>query len=434
MSRNSGARGFIKSKLILILALIVTVLYLSNDFSIIDIRQTALIAAIGLDKSDGMYEVSVQIAIPQATDQTASNSSAVLTGRGKTVGDALEQIGTSTGWYIKLSFCNLIILGESLFDGDIMQPLDYFLRTDKIQDTARLCMAEKSAKDILSAKTPLDELSAFSVTKILEPDSESLSSIAATSVKEFAMGYYSESGFSSMPIVKLTEAEGDNGGGNSASSSVDDKNEVNSRLVRCDLRNNADNAETSYASESGGGKEKSSNEISNIFDATSTVLLDKGVKKLVLEKDETLAFNMMTHPISEVSVEVPNVEYEGQNTTVFLTVKNIKKSIKLRFMGANPILELTLATDARLDDADVISDPGGLVKNYIVPDAVLTKLSEFFKNKIESVFEKSRNVQTDIFQVKNRLYRTQNKYFENMKNNILKDVKISVKVKAKSYR
>ena len=434
MSKNLGAIGFIKSKLILILALIVTVLYLSNDFSIIDIRQTALIAAIGLDKSDGMYEVSVQVAIPQATDQTASNSSAVLTGKGKTVGDALEQIGTSTGWYIKLSFCNLIVLGESLFDGDIMQPLDYFLRTDKIQDTARLCMAEKSAKDILSAKTPLDELSAFSVTKILEPDSESLSSIAATSVKEFAMGYYSESGFSSMPIVKLTEAEGDNGGGNSASSSVDDVERKNAEFAFGNLRNGENSEETTFVSESGGGEKESSNEKSNIFDATSTVLFDKGVKKLVLEKDETLAFNMMTHPISEVSVEVPNIGYEGQNTTVFLTVKNIKNSIKLRFTGANPILELTLVTDAKLDDADVISDPGGLVKNYIVPDSVLTKLSEFFQNKIESVFEKARNVRTDIFQVKNRLYRTQNKYYENMKNNILKDVKISVKVKAKSYR
>ena len=82
-------------------------------------------------------------------------------------------------------------------------------------------------------------------------------------------------------------------------------------------------------------------------------------------------------------------------------MKNIKNSIKLRFTGANPILELTLVTDAKLDDADVISDPGGLVKNYIVPDSVLTKLSEFFQNKIESVFEKARNVRTDIFQVKN---------------------------------
>ena len=94
MNKRVFFTGFIKSKILLLLALFVTVLYLSNDFSIIDIRQTALIAAIGIDKADDLYEVSVQIAIPQSTDQTASNNSAVLTGYGKTVGDAIEHIST----------------------------------------------------------------------------------------------------------------------------------------------------------------------------------------------------------------------------------------------------------------------------------------------------------------------------------------------------
>lgn len=435
MNKRGFFTGFIKSKILLLLALFVTVLYLSNDFSIIDIRQTALIAAIGIDKADDLYEVSVQIAIPQATDQTASNNSAVLTGYGKTVGDALEHISTSTGWYTKLSFCNLIVLGSSLFDEDIMKPLDYFLRTDKIQDTARMCMAEKSAKEILSAKTPLDELSAFSVTKILEPDSESLSSIAATSLKEFAIGYYSESGFSSIPIVKLTEAEGESEGGNNATSSSDD---YALETVKADTIKDRD--EIKRLSEGGGEGDDSGdggmskNKSSNIFDATSTALLSKGVKKLVLERDETLVFNMLTHPISEASIEAPNAEYEGKTATVFLSVNNIKKSIKLRFTGATPVLELSLTTDVRLDDTDIISEPKELVKNYIVPDKVLEKLSEFFKEKIESVFEKTRAESIDVFQVKNRLYRTQNAYFENMKNTVLQNTKLSATVKTKSYR
>ncbi len=411
---------FLKSELLLVSAIFILVLYLSNDFAIIDIRQTALIAAVGVDSSvDGGYEVSVQIAIPQATDQTASNSSAVLSGHGKTVGDALERIGTSTGWYTKLSFCNLIVLGEGLFEEDVMKALDFFLRTDKIQDTARLCMAERSAKEILCSKTPLDELSAFSVTKILEPHSESLSAIAASGLKEFAMGYYSASEFSSMPIVKLKKAEGQSGGGSDVASSE----KFDLRAVVSD--DTGDSSQENTPSE----KQKS-----HIFDATTTVLLSGGVKKAVLTSEETLVYNIFTHPINEVSVELPNITYEGKSTTAFVSIRNAKKSLKLTFKGAVPVLELELSIDARLDDTDTITSPNGLVKRYVLSDEMIRTLNGYISEKAKAVFEKARAVECDVFQIKNRLYRTQNKYYENMKDCVLQNAELSVKIRTKSYK
>ncbi|MBP5193673.1 MAG: hypothetical protein J6126_02975, partial [Clostridia bacterium] len=144
-------KRFLKSKLLFLLILGIFFLDLSNDFSLVDIKETAIVVALGVDKTEEEFEVSAQIAVPQATDQAASNKSTVISGKGKTIALAIESIGTHTGWYVKLSFCNIIRLGSELFDRDVMECIDYFTRTERIQDTAELCAAEKTAKEIISA-------------------------------------------------------------------------------------------------------------------------------------------------------------------------------------------------------------------------------------------------------------------------------------------
>ncbi|MBS1314564.1 MAG: hypothetical protein HP048_04355 [Clostridia bacterium] len=156
-------------KISLILAGAVVVLFFSNDFGLIDVEKTAIITAIGVDLAEsGNFELTVQIAVPQVSSSQSENKKAIVSCEGDTVSFALHEVGTRTGWYPKLSFCNLIVLGEKMLnEGDVTAIVEYFARTVKIQDSAILTACEDTAKELLQVSTPLDNLSAFALQKIL---------------------------------------------------------------------------------------------------------------------------------------------------------------------------------------------------------------------------------------------------------------------------
>lgn len=200
-------------KISLILAGAVVVLFFSNDFGLIDVEKTAIITAIGVDLAEsGNFELTVQIAVPQVSSSQSENKKAIVSCEGDTVSFALHEIGTRTGWYPKLSFCNLIVLGEKMLnEGDVTAIVEYFARTVKIQDSAILTACEDTAKELLQVSTPLDNLSAFALQKILIKNPGQANDVFAANIKFFSIGLYSQSGASLIPYIRKIATHGDPG-------------------------------------------------------------------------------------------------------------------------------------------------------------------------------------------------------------------------------
>ena len=157
-----------RAKIILLLFIFCMVAFFTNDFQLINIEKTAIIVALGIDKAENeQIEVTAQIAVPQASNQNTTNSDAILSAKEKTLYGALEKISLQTGWYPKLTFCNLILLGSDLIKGDFMPIIDYVLTSNRFQNSAVLAVSEKKASDLLKATTPLDYISSFALQKIL---------------------------------------------------------------------------------------------------------------------------------------------------------------------------------------------------------------------------------------------------------------------------
>ncbi|MBQ4098277.1 MAG: hypothetical protein IJC72_03110, partial [Clostridia bacterium] len=150
-----------KVKYIMLAILALFVFFFSNDFGLIDVEKTSIITAIAVDKSEDDFLLTAQIAVPEATDTNSENLKAQLSGKGKTVGEALKNLGDLSGWFPKLSFCNLILLGNNLADSNIIEILDYFAKTLRVQDSALVALAENTASELLYLSTPLDNISAF---------------------------------------------------------------------------------------------------------------------------------------------------------------------------------------------------------------------------------------------------------------------------------
>ena len=107
-------KSTLKSKILMILVAMTFLFFFSNDFGLIDVEKTSIITAIAIDKEEDKFVLTAQIAVPEATDANTENLKAQLSGKGSTVGAALKDLSDVSGWFPKLAFCNLIILGQDL--------------------------------------------------------------------------------------------------------------------------------------------------------------------------------------------------------------------------------------------------------------------------------------------------------------------------------
>ena len=155
-----------RSKIFVLLFIFCIIAYFTNDFQLINIEKTAIIVAIGIDKADDGLEVTAQIAVPQASNQNVSNSDAILSAKDKTLYGALEKISLETGWYPKLTFCNLILIGKELANQNFTPVIDYILTSNRFQNSAVIATTDKTAKETLKSATPLDYISSVALQKI----------------------------------------------------------------------------------------------------------------------------------------------------------------------------------------------------------------------------------------------------------------------------
>ena len=77
-----------------------------------------------------------------------------MTAKGKTVMEAVNNIGSDTGWHPKLSFCSMIFFGRDLAAEQIENVVDYFLRSEKVQNSAIIAMSDTKAAEPTPTRVP----------------------------------------------------------------------------------------------------------------------------------------------------------------------------------------------------------------------------------------------------------------------------------------
>lgn len=200
----------------LLVAFFLTLLFFTNDFGLLDIQKTALIMAVGIDREESTFIVTTQIAVPQSSEPSGEPQSIQIESRGKTVADAIRQINAKTGWYPKLVFCNLILLGESAVKYNVFDALDFFLTDEYMSDGCYVATCEGSAKELLNTATPMDSVSSVAMQKVLSDYAQTVGSVASNTLREFSIGYFGESKSGFLPVLKSEpqeESKGKESGG-----------------------------------------------------------------------------------------------------------------------------------------------------------------------------------------------------------------------------
>lgn len=398
----------------LIVTALLVFLFVSNDFGLLDVEKTAIVMAVGIDREDEEFIVTSQVALPVSNQGSNGAKSVQIVSRGDTVAAAFEEINDKTGWYPKLVFCKLILLGEKTLEQDVFDGLDFFLRNEYFSEDCLIAACNGTAKDALNVKTPIDSASSVAVQKVLSKHAEQVGSVMTNSLRTFSATYFGKSKSGYLPVLKteqpqetLKDEKGENGSGGTQNGSQD-------------------SAPQSGSADNSGGEAAKKEEL---FSAKETALFAQGKRVGTLTEDETFAFSAMK---SELKLANYTVESGGDIYT--LTIKHNAPKVKLTVKNGAPRLNLDVTMAAGVLDFSAANNANKIKDAGDVPKSVLKDAEKALNEQITETFEKSRACGCDLFGLDDLLRKYKNAQYEKHKDGLLERVTVRVNVTFKSVR
>lgn len=411
-----------KRSLILLVSFILSILFFTSDFALIDIEKTAIIVALGIDKKNDGIEITAQIGVPHATEQALDNSDTIIYATGKTVMEAIDNLKKSSGWFPKLSFCSVIIFGMEIANQDISNICDHLLSSEKFQNSALLAISDTSAKKLLSTTTPLDSISSFAIQKVLLENDISSTSVLDTNLKKFSQWVHGKSNCGYIPLIKAVSgmAEGEEESSSAITTSKNTSKYLDNRPIDQLF-------EILPLEETSSGSDQS--KPTAVFDASKTCIIKNGKIVDVLTKSETIAYNLLKMPADRIILPV-----KTDDANLSLEVFGSKKSITLTF-DKRPTLNLNLSLTVRLQDSQggqVNQEDKSLGRRATVPEEYLNSLKNQITDTLTILSDRLLKNDVDLFEIRERLYKYHNKNYNDYKKIPLSDYAININVKVVS--
>ena len=393
----------------LAIAFLLIFFFFSNDFGLTDVQKTAIVMAVGIDREEDTFVLTSQIAIPQSSKQGKSSEAVQLVSRGKTIGEAFEEINAKTGWYPKLVFCNLILLGEKTAQQNVFDALDYFLRDEYLSENCFVATCDGLAKDVLDTSALVDPSSSTAIQKVLSEHAERVGTVMPNNFKDFSIGYFSDSHSSFLPVVK--------------------KEPQQVRVEGSTSQNQG--GEGGQSSQSGSSGQNTEQQAEKpVFSAGETALFVYGKRVETLKTEETFALSAVLNELRLASYSV-----ERENKTCALTVKQNSPKTRLEAHGENALtlkIEVTMTAGildfSKSQDLKSLGDAGDVPKEYF------TLAEKKLAGEIQTVYEKCRAVNCDVFGVRERLVKYKKRAYQKRQDAAFQNTRADVSVRFQGVR
>lgn len=387
-----------KIRVALILGALLAIFYFSSDFALIDIEKTAIIVAIGIDEGENSrYKITAQIAIPQATDTAAANDDAVVIGDGNTVMEGIQNIGAKTGWHPKLSFCSLVLIGRKVAENGVKDVIDYFIVSEKVQNSAIVAMADDKAGEILTSKTPLDAISSFAVSKIVLKSRWMTNTVPNANLRKIALSEYSPSKSSFMPVIKPIKENTKSKEGGSSSITASTKSE-------------GSEDSGGGGGESSGGSSGGKDVPDKVYDASTLAVFSEFKLKGEFDEELTQIFNMLMGPLGESYITLENGDEKA-----LLALSNGTRSVKVN-LEKKPTIEIKLSFKVEVSDSSEGYSLDKLNRRSVVDEDTITKVTDKLNVLLLRLVDKVKESGADALLIRDKIYKFSNSRFEEFKN------------------
>lgn len=351
-------KKFFRNKLVILTLMFVLFVLLGEASSSVALTNRAIVLGIAIDKCEEGIKVSAQIltGANASDDTTTSNNYVISYGKGRTIEEAVSNIGLNSASYVSFAHCNVILVSENYFaDGNIFNEVDYLFKNSKIKENTSVICTKGEASEMLEKEVAISDISSFGIQKQLIANSY-YSKIFFCDMRTYLVGYYNDNPNICMCYLTIEE-EVEEG----ASKSQDDKKIT--------------------------------------FNLERVVNLDgNGVKK-VMTTEESMYYCFVEKNFNEGSYTLR----DGTGHTDFFFRK---KSVKISpVLGDVPSvkMEFEASFNVNNDKLDVFSKPES-GRTELVRDSI--------KSGITSLFEEFRELDVDIFKLYTKFYKKYGKKFK----------------------
>lgn len=392
-----------KVKLIAFVLAIVTFWLIGAPITTNSILDRAIIVGLSIDFTDEQkFKLGAQIIYPTGATSTKSGSKAnLVVAEGATISDALNSISEITGLFASLSHCNIIMLGQKIFDGKLEEALAFMIRYDSLSNNSLLTVVMGEASDVLKAKTDFTMSTSTYVLKEIVKN-ETYSGLGSVTIKDFYRNYYSETKINFMSVIKTIDPE-----------------------TGKEIKKAKPAANANESTDGSGTQEK---EKKVIFDATTLAIIQKDKIALELDYNQSLIVDYIMFKEHKGSMsyisDIGTYEIE-------ITRKNLKKKLSLEDMSIDYELNLKVIL-SEFTLKKEITDPSILAKMDEMDKEENAKIERTKEKEIEDLFKLCAEKKIDLFDLYGSFYRKYGKRFsENPDGDYLKNIKFKAKVTIK---
>ena len=349
--------------------------------------RNSIVSSVGVDKTESGYEVTLLSFVPTPGKEFVETYNAIST-KGETISQALTNSGLQTGKIVKLFHTDVVVLGESILNDDVVSAIDYFVREESIPSSCFLVGTNGSAKDLLTLLQQEEGNPGDKISRLLIYNSDNLYTKEAT-VESFFDGFYSPTRTSFIPYLKLEESEDDQVLLSQESS--DTHGVQNGKKINKKLKN-----------------------------AGEIVLFKEGKKNAILEESFLQNLNLIAGDEREQNIVIYNDDTDPIQKLVFY-IDHKKSWVDTKILNNVPIYSVSLLLYlSRVEVLGGEADKQNISYNNL-DQRTQKKIEEKIKRAFSETVKTMRETQSDLMEIYYNFYQNNRKDFKKYLNLLSED-------------
>ena len=350
-----------------------------------EVGSRVVVTGIGIDKTDEGYRISAQVFTPQI-DGTKTQKKSVVTADGSTIGFAVAQLSLKTGRVATASHCKLIVLGQSLLDGNVLDPLNYFVTDLEINWGAVVVATGGAAEDTISGLNELEQNAEFNWQEFLNNNRE-VDVIAVNSIREIMLQAQDKSKSFLLTVLDVKKGE-----------------------AQSPPTDGGKQEETSGVS---GGEQAS------LSAGERTAVFSDGVKSGELTMQEMRGYSWLDRDVRKADFEV-----KTNDGIAVVRLKNKILTVRCDSEEGLPVMRV------RLNLYFDVTDLPGEIFQQGAPNKLEQAIADTVAEDILSCDAAAKTLGVDVLGVNDRFYRFDKGTFDRLGEKLFSQARIEISVKA----
>ena len=364
-------------------------------------RNRGVVTAVGIDKLDEEYEISLLTFIP-TVNQSFEEQKSIISGKGVSVAEAIYKAQIAMGRKIGLFHAKTTVVNEKLLEEDVAQHLDYLSRVASLPENTVFIATNRTAKELLSLSQISKNNTGLKLEQIVGFNAENLY-VTDTSLEAFYEGYYSDVKSSIIGYLCVEDED-----------SAETKASVKKASTSEDRGSDMSSMNMQQNSESSSQQGKSS-----LINCGKSILIKNGKKAEVLDIDMLNAVNLLNTKSKNQILRIRDVDLNGEKVNLNYRVldKQIIKSSK--FENGYPVFIAKVNLGIDLVEVEGIHADLKVNAEYSeINEEIGNKLNKEIKGQFSKAISMLKRNNADVIEINREFFTTnRNEYLNFIRSN-----------------